>query len=279
MLPVLLSFGPVKIYTFGVFLVLSFFWASFLLWRLIRLTSFKEEDVFDGLFWSLAGGIFLGRLIYVILNFNQFGFNILKFILINGYPGFSIFGVIFGGLLTLLLFCYHKKIKYKELIDYFIPSIFLAFGLGKLGGFFSGEEIGTVTKFLLRIRYVGNDGLRHLTSFYECLLFLAGAFLAYKIIFLIRKEKLNQGMNLYFFLWYFSLVYFVFDKLKGYHLYFLSYSFNWGVSLIIVLILSFYFLYYFRNSINIYVQKTWKNIYHRTKNKIRGGQDKNSPAN
>jgi prolipoprotein diacylglyceryltransferase len=65
MLPILLDLKIFKIYTFGVFLVLAFFWGSFLIWKLIRLTSMKEEEVFDGLFWGLFGGLFLSRLFYV----------------------------------------------------------------------------------------------------------------------------------------------------------------------------------------------------------------------
>src|SRR3989338_9939126 len=101
MLPVLLNVGFLKIYTFGVFLVLGFFWATFLLWKNIRLTSLKEKDVFDGLFISLLGALFFGRLVYVILNFKDFGFNLLKFILINGYPGISLYGLIFCRFLVL----------------------------------------------------------------------------------------------------------------------------------------------------------------------------------
>ncbi|PIZ68201.1 hypothetical protein COY13_01625, partial [Candidatus Roizmanbacteria bacterium CG_4_10_14_0_2_um_filter_36_35] len=62
MLPVLLDLKFIKIYTFGVFLMLGFLWASFVLWRNIRLTSHKEEEIFDGLFLSLLGGLFFGRL-------------------------------------------------------------------------------------------------------------------------------------------------------------------------------------------------------------------------
>src|SRR3989338_2744259 len=97
MLPVLFSFGPVKIYTFGIFLVLAFFWAAFILWKNIRLSSYKEDDIFDGMFISLIGGLVIGRLVYVILNFSSFGIDLLKFILINGYPGISLAGVIVGG--------------------------------------------------------------------------------------------------------------------------------------------------------------------------------------
>lgn len=246
MLPVLLDLRLFKIYTFGIFLVLAFFWGSFLLWHLIRLTSFKEEDAFDGLFWGIAGGLFFGRLLYVILNFSTFGFNLLKFILINGYPGLSIYGCVGGGAATIFLYCVSKKIKFSQMIDYFIPPLFLAIGFGKLGSFFSGAEIGEKTKFILAIKYAGFDGLRHLTPLYEALLFFLAVYIAYRFVFEIRKEKLGVSFNFYFMVWYFALVYLLFDKLKFSHLYLGSKSFYEIVSAILFLTLTGFFLYNFR---------------------------------
>ena len=174
MLPVLVNLGFIKIYTFGVFLVLGFFWAIFLLWKNIRLTAFKEEDVFDGLFLSMFGAIFFGRLIYVFLNFKDFGFNLLKYILINGYPGISLYGSIFGGFLVLYLLTNSRKLNFNDLIDYLISPIFIGMVFGKIGAFFSGAEIGTKTNFLLKIKYVGFDGARHLVGLYEGILLAIG---------------------------------------------------------------------------------------------------------
>jgi len=258
MLPILFTIGPIKIYTFGVFLVLALFWGSYLLWKLIRLTSFKEEDIFDSLFWVLAGGLLLGRLVYVLLNLKEFGFNLLKFLLINGYPGISLYGAITGGLLTLYLFCHNKKLKFSELVDYFIAPFFLALFLGKLGSFFSGNKVGEV---------------------FESLLFTLGVIFTYKILFQIRKEKLTHGFNLRFFIWYFSLVYLTFDKMKGNQLYFLNYSFNGVVSTTLFLTFSFYFVYYFRSTLITYGKNTFQKIREGAKRKIRGGQEKNPSTN
>jgi phosphatidylglycerol---prolipoprotein diacylglyceryl transferase len=274
MLPILFSIGPVKIYTFGVFLVLAFFWGSFLLWKLIRLTAFKEEEVFDGLFLSLGFSLFFGRLFYVALNFSDFGFSLLKFILINGYPGLSLYGILFGGFLGLFIFSLFKKLKFFLLIDYFIPPLFLALAFGKLGSFFSGAELGTKTKFFLATKFAGFDGTRHLTPFYESLLFFLGCYLTYKLLFLIRKDKLFLGFLFYFFFWFFSLTYFLFDKIKEDHLYFFGLSFNLMVSKIILLTTTGYFLYYFRKPIVInlkkYGQSLFARVYQFTKKKIRG---------
>src|SRR3989344_1827087 len=111
MLPVLLDLKFIKIYTFGVFLVLAFFWSSFLMWRNIRLSSHKEEEIFDGIFIAIGGAVFFGRLLYVILHFDKFGFNLARFILINGYPGASLYGAVIGGIIVFYLYCVMHKIS------------------------------------------------------------------------------------------------------------------------------------------------------------------------
>lgn len=286
MLPVFLNLGPIKIYTFGVFLVLAFFWGSFLLWKLIRLTAYKEEDIFDGLFFSLAGSLFFARLVYVILNFKEFGFNILKFILINGYPGLSLYGGLLGATIFLWIYFKIKKINFNQAIDYFISPLFLALAFGKLGSFFSGVEIGSKTKFFLSIKYVGFDGLRHLTPFYESLFFFLGAYLSCRILFETRKEKYPWGFLFYFFVWYFALIYFLFDKIKVDHLYLSSYRFNKIISAILFLTTSGYFIYYFKSFIieqclstislvKHYGKKIYQKIYHPAEKKTGRGKDKN----
>lgn len=249
MLPVLLDFGFLKIYTLGTFLVLAFFWGSFFLWKNISLTSYKENELFDGLFFSLFGGLFLGRLIYVILHFADFGGNLLKFILVNGYPGIHFIGLVFGFLFFWYIFTIGKKISYLKCIDYIIPPLFLSLAIGKLGSFFSGSEIGSQTKFFISLAYANLDGTRHLTSFYESILFLLGSFLTYKYIFLVRKEKLHEGFNFIFFLWYFSFVQFIFDPLKTFRTMIQSVSFEMIISGVLLLTGSIYLLYYFRKSL------------------------------
>jgi len=249
MLPILLEIGPLKIYTFGVFLTLAFFWGSFLLWKVVRLSSYKEDDIFDGLFFSLFSGLFFGRLTYVMLHRSEFGLNIAKIVLINGFPGLSLIGCLFGGFLGLLIFLSIKKIKFLEIIDYFISPLFLSIAIGKLGSFFSGSEVGTRTKIFLSVKYANMEGLRHLTPLYESILFFFGAFIAYKLLFLIRKNKYPKNFSLLFYIWFFSFVESILDALKQHHLSIYSLSLNYVVSIILLLTFSFYFVYYFRSLI------------------------------
>jgi phosphatidylglycerol:prolipoprotein diacylglycerol transferase len=288
MLPVLIDLKFVKIYTFGVFLVLAFFWSVFLLWKNIRLTSYKEDEVFDGMFLSLGSGLFFGRLLYVIVNFSEFGFNPLKFILINGYPGISLYGGMLGGFIGLYLYLLAKKIKFTDMVDYFMPPALLALAAGKLGSFFSGIEVGAKTTFPLALKYAGFDGFRHLTALYEAVLFFIGTFICYKLLFDVRRQKYTKGFVFYFFCWYVSLVYFLFDPLKSTHLTFITGdSLNHTFSLTILLTFTVYFLYYFRtfitgsvmsirNLLFMYGHKAYGKI-HKPAGKSTGGGEEESP--
>ncbi len=186
MLPILLTIGSIKIYTFGVFLVLAFFWGTFFLWRLIRLTAYKEEEIFDGLFLSLFSAIFFSRLFYVIANFSEFGFNPLKFILINGYPGFSLNGVFLGGIIFSYLYFFFKKKDFLDLFNYFATSIFLSLGFGFLGIFFASKSTFP-SLFLSMVSFIS-------------------AFLSYQVLMNYRKGIINKNFNFIFFILIISLI-------------------------------------------------------------------------
>ena len=229
MLPILFVSGVLKIYTLGFFLVLALFFSLFLLWKMIKLTSYHEEDVFDIYFVSLFGGLFFSRVVYVLANFEKFGFDFLKFILINGYPGLSLFGALYGGMLTFYVYLFRKKIAFMEIIDYFIPPLFLALGIGKIGSFLSGEE--------------------SLVAIIESIFFFIFAFTAYRFVRAIRRGKFHAGFSLFIFLLTFSGINLLLDNLKLNHLYFFRFSMNFAVSLLVFLGSTAYFVHYFRKEI------------------------------
>ena len=162
--------------------------------------------------------------------------------------------------MTLYLYCRLKHIDFKEVVDYFVLPVFIALTFGKLGAFFAGSDIGTKTTFPLAVKYVGYDGFRHITPIYEALFFFIGSILSYKLLFAVRKEVLRRGFVLYFFCWYFALIYFVFDKIKENRLYLLGQSLNVSISGLVLVIMTLYFIYYFRNSVLAYVKTHSKKI-------------------
>lgn len=270
MLPVLFNSAGITFFTFGIFLVLSLLWGSFWLWKSIKLTSYKEEDFFDGLFLSVIGGIFLGRLVFVSLNFSEFGFDILKFLLINGFPGLSLIGVLLGGFATFFLYTRIKKKSFLEMADYIISPLFLSLSISALGAFLSGTTAGTKTGFFLSSKYLGLEGFRHVPALYEALLFMLGFYFAYKIILLTRRHRLNIGTNTFFFILYFSLIYLLLDNLKVQRLYLGSFSFNLIATALLSLISGLYLLFVYKGSWSKLLHSGIFKKNHGTKKSING---------
>ncbi len=254
MLPILFSIGKIKIYTYGVFLTLGFFWGLFFIWKNIRLTSYSEEKIFDGVFLSLFGALFFARFFYVLANFKSFGFSFLKFILINGYPGLSLYGALFGGVLTLYLFSLVNKIRFSYLVDYLNTGLLVALGFGKLGAFLSGSEVGTKTLFFLRVNYLGYSGERHITGLYESLIFFIAAYVSYRLLLAVRREDLPEGFVFVFSLLTISATYFFLDPLKKAKFYLFGLNFNRGISFVLMLTSLGVFVYHFREEIFLKVK-------------------------
>lgn len=271
MIPVLLNFKFLKIYTFGVFLCLAFFWGMFMIWKNIKLTSYKEEDIFDGLFSSILGTLFFSRLFYVILNFSDFGFDIMRFILINGYPGMSLYGALFGGFLSIFLFSKSKKIDFFHLVDYLTSGTMLVLSIGKLGSFFAGIDVGAKTKSMLSVKYLGYEGLRHIPALYESILFGIGVYCLFRILMQIRKVVLPNGFSFYFFVFYFALTNLLLDNIKDNRLYFFGVSFNFAISALLVIIFGVYFIFYFRKNILNYGSQTFQRLSKRAKREATQG--------
>lgn len=249
MLPILLDLRIIKIYTFGVFLVLGFFWALFWFWRNLKRTSFKEEQMFDALFISLLGAILFSRLTFVLLNFEDFGFNILRIILLNGYPGLSLVGALIGGFFTLAIFVRVSRLPFMEVIAYAVPSLFLALGIGKLGAFFGGNVIGAETTFPLSVQYVGHEGYRHIVAIYEAIIMFIGFFVSQKLLLTYRRDKVDVGSIFSFFIIMISLMYLSLDFLKDDILYLFSVRFNVVIPAILAVVFTIWETFKYRENI------------------------------
>lgn len=90
--PILLKFGPITIYSFGLFLAVSVLIASFIVWKRARQNALSDEKVIDIFIFSISSFIISGRLIYVFQNLAFFQNDFGRVFLLLKYPGLS-----FGG--------------------------------------------------------------------------------------------------------------------------------------------------------------------------------------
>ena len=160
MFPVLFTVAGISISSLGVFLAAGFLLSIFLIWRLARAWDLDEEKVLDLTLLTFIGGLFLSRLYFILDSLQIFGFSALKWVHIFKYPGFSFWGGVLGGWLSLYIFARRLKLDFWQVAD--IASVGFLGGLilSDLGCFFGGCSVGLRSNLFFAVPMVGVIGKR-----------------------------------------------------------------------------------------------------------------------
>jgi len=137
MFPVLFKLGPLTIHTYGFCIALGFLAALSYVSKAARRKHINSEIIIDLCFYALVCGMIGGRLLYVILEWENFENNWLEIFRIwNG-------GLVFyGGFIAALIFIWQymkvKQLPMLKTLDILAPAVALGHGFGRIGCFFAG---------------------------------------------------------------------------------------------------------------------------------------------
>lgn len=133
--PVLIDVGGVTFYTYGFFLALGFLAAVWFSKRNARFYDIKPDDISDLFFVILISGIVGARLLYVLVNFEDFRSSPLEVLKIwNG--GLVFFGGFIAAVAGSVVALKIKKLPVLETADTLAPGVALGHGIGRVGCFF-----------------------------------------------------------------------------------------------------------------------------------------------
>lgn len=158
MLPVLFYIGSVPISSLGVFLVLSFFYAMFLCWRLARAWDFDEEKVLDLLLASGIGAFLGARIYFILTHLDFFTQDFSKMVMILKYPGFSFWGAFLGGWLAFNFAVKKFRMDFWSIADIASVGFLGSLILGDIGCFLSGCGVGIQSNAFFATSIVGQVG-------------------------------------------------------------------------------------------------------------------------
>lgn len=212
MLPVLFSAFGVPFSSFGVFLGLGFFVGVFLVWRLARAWDLDEEKILDLTLLTFFGGLIGARLYFGLEHPGLFTENFLRIILITKYPGFSFWGAILGGWLTLFFFSRAKKMDFAQVGDIASVGFLVSYILSDIGCFFGGCSVG-IQSNLLSVNMVGFLGRRFPIQLLEAALLI----LVLSSIWSAATHFHIQGKIVSLSLIYVGLIKFLTEPLKQSH--------------------------------------------------------------
>jgi len=159
-------FGPIKVYTWGLFVSLGFLIALAVLIKKYP----KDKNVFiDLLFYILIGSMFGARLFYVLFYAPDM-FGGLKDFFKIWQGGMSSFGGFFGGALVAYVYARVKKIKFYGLAEKVAFAAPLGLAIARIGCYLINDHPGVKTSWnFMAVAYP--DGARFdlgLLEFFLC---------------------------------------------------------------------------------------------------------------
>lgn len=195
--PILFSIGPIKIYWYGLFIILGILSGTGVILKLNKYYNIKKNLILDLIFWLTIGSLIGARVYHVLLEWTYYSKNFFSIFKI-WHGGLAVHGAIFVGLVIVWIFAKKNKINFFLLAGIIAPGVALAQAIGRWGNYFNQELFGKPTNLPWGIPIdIANRPIEYLSSafFHPTFLYesignlLVFAFLIILHIYIIKKHK------------------------------------------------------------------------------------------
>lgn len=195
--------GPFHIFSYGVFLAISFLCGLGILMRDGKNAGLKSEEMMDLTIWVIVASIIGARIMYVILSPSEYSNDPLGTLMIHK-GGLSFHGGAIGGTIAAFAFAARKKIPGLRLADSMVCPLIIGSATARIGCFLNGCCYGAPWDGPLGVVFpVLRDGVhRHPTQFYDLFLHL----ILFGIITYATKFKKRDGDLVSFYLVGFAIL-------------------------------------------------------------------------
>lgn len=166
-------FGLFDFYLINLFLFFAVFFGAFVFWRRLHLNAnYKEFDIFDFFLLALLYGFLGSRLVFIILNWPDFGWQPLTWLNFIAHPGLALIPAVIVAGASLYLMLRHAKITKLEIMDYWAQATCCGLIFYNLGRFFSGEGSGFLTQSFFGLSFPGLATPVHPAQLYNAAFFI-----------------------------------------------------------------------------------------------------------
>ncbi len=144
----LFSIGRFTVHGYGLMIGLGFVIGMFIACMRAQKLGLSSDHLTNIAIYVLVIGFIGGKLLYVIVNFNQFLDNPLS---VLGSGGFVVYGGIITGILSIYVYCRIKKLSFLSYMDMLCPAVAVNQGFGRIGCFLAGCCYGKETDSCLGV--------------------------------------------------------------------------------------------------------------------------------
>jgi phosphatidylglycerol:prolipoprotein diacylglycerol transferase len=135
--PIILSIGPITIYSFGVMLALAFLAAGNVVERELERKGLNPELGSTFVLWAAVGGLVGSRLLSFINDWDAFLRDPFAFIFTGA--GFVFYGGLLGGFVTVSWFIYRHGLPWLTVTDCIAPALAVGQSIGRIGCQLAGD--------------------------------------------------------------------------------------------------------------------------------------------
>lgn len=239
MKPVLIDFGAIKIYSYGLFLAVAFILALLVSRKIARERGIDPDFMYDLVFLSAISGVIGGRLSYVLYHWSDYASSPVSiFYLWEG--GLTVFGGFALALIVDSVWVIYKKLPWLKVADLAGAAMPLGIAVARVGCFLNGCCYGVVTGSSIGVVFpVLKDSLtRHPTQIYELLYSL----LIFSFIWIFRKRLTQEGDIFFSFLISYSFFRFLNEFIRVNPPFFFELTGSQWVSILAIITSLSYFL-------------------------------------
>lgn len=233
MYPILFSIGPLHVFSFSLFLLLSWGVFSFIFWNVLRSEAVHEEHIFDLMFYATLVTFASARIVFVLSYQELFTDNLLKIATLWVQPGLSLYGGLAGGVGMLIHLCRQYKVRIGYVFDALGLALPPALLVGAIGTQLDGSQVGKLSPVPWAVWYVGQAGKRHPVGFYEAIAFVGVSILLGILYQRAKKDRWPYGVIGIWFFVLFSISMFALEFFKETALYWKSLSANQWVLIVL----------------------------------------------
>jgi len=145
MYPILFKLGPANIYSFGLMMAIAFLTALNFFGKEVKRRGWDEKHVTWITMIALIGGVAGSKLFSIFEDWHEFTLSPIKTIF--SPSGLTFYGGFILATLGIAYYLKKKKLSFYQFADIIAPTVFIAYGIGRIGCQLAGDgDYGIPTK-------------------------------------------------------------------------------------------------------------------------------------